>query len=69
MRDSLRKLLLLVLIVSVCAFGLVACSGSDQPESTDTPSLDQPSGDTPADEYPSGEHPSGEHPTGEHPTE
>lgn len=66
--ENLRKLFTLLLIATVIAFVLTACSDTSDRTLVEPQGEDQSIDESPADEHPTDEHPTDEHPTGEHPT-
>ena len=70
--NTLKKILLLVLIGAV-VFGLAGCKKkSEHPTNGEHPSVETPTAEHPTaedinDEHPKAEHPKAEHPKGEHP--
>jgi len=70
--QKLRKVLALLLTVTVISFGLTGCKGESEPPTGEHPTSEHPSTEHPSAEDapnapPAGEHPSSEHPSSEHP--
>ena len=66
MRNRLKKLLVLMLIVAVVSLGFMGCE-QKKPSPGETPKTEHPEGEHPDGEHPAAEHPETEHPAGEHP--
>lgn len=65
MMSMIRKLLFLILIVSVVAFGFGCCKGTCQSANGEHPSAEHPANQSAPHDHPVSKHQASEHPDGD----